>query len=268
MKQGFIYKIIAPNNKAYIGQVVEFLKNGEKKGIKGRWLQHCSSAKSNAQKGCFYLNRAINKYKPENFKIIKLLKCDLNIIDLFEEYSGLKTIESQVVKTADALDAIAQGLSTPGARLEDFKLADKNIIHDKISNKKLKKILEDSVEMLFSKKVTYFRGSLKMTLNLFSKCILSIFVTFFFLAGCATTYVEEPPAEQQIEEKQSYTYPPFSGTKVAVAVLPLGLSTEAAKKYPHLLDKSVGLGVHNRVTENLFDTGRFRFVEEKPEIIK
>lgn len=85
MKQGYIYKIIAPNNKAYIGQVTEFLKNGERKGIKGRWLQHCSASKSNGQKGCVYLNRAINKYKPDNFKIIKLIKCDLNIIDLFEE---------------------------------------------------------------------------------------------------------------------------------------------------------------------------------------
>ena len=41
MKKGFIYKIVSPNGKAYIGQVTEFLKNGEKKGIRGRWLQHC-----------------------------------------------------------------------------------------------------------------------------------------------------------------------------------------------------------------------------------
>lgn len=85
MRKGFIYKIIAPNNKAYIGQVTEFLKNGKEKGIKGRWSQHCSSAKLNSKKGCVYLNNAINKYKPENFKIIKLMKCNLNVIDLFEE---------------------------------------------------------------------------------------------------------------------------------------------------------------------------------------
>jgi hypothetical protein len=81
--KGFIYKIISPSGKAYIGQVTEYLRNGEKKGIRGRWLQHCRSAKY--KKGCVYLNNAINKYKPENFKIIQLMKCDLDKIDLYEE---------------------------------------------------------------------------------------------------------------------------------------------------------------------------------------
>ena len=58
--KGFIYKIISPSNKAYIGQVTEYLRNGKKKGIRGRWLQHCCSAKTN--KGCIYLNNAIRKY--------------------------------------------------------------------------------------------------------------------------------------------------------------------------------------------------------------
>ena len=30
MNEGFIYKIISPSNKAYIGQVTEYLRNGEK----------------------------------------------------------------------------------------------------------------------------------------------------------------------------------------------------------------------------------------------
>ncbi|MBU0756850.1 MAG: HD family hydrolase [Nanoarchaeota archaeon] len=80
------------------------------------------------------------------------------LLGLFNEYEGLVSIESQVVKLADALDAIAQGLSTPGARLDDFKLADKNIVHDKIHDPKLKKILDESVKILFKKEVTYFRG--------------------------------------------------------------------------------------------------------------
>ena len=50
IKYGFIYKITSPSNKSYIGQVVEFEKNGNFKGIKGRWLQHCRSSKS--KKGC------------------------------------------------------------------------------------------------------------------------------------------------------------------------------------------------------------------------
>ncbi|MBN2644716.1 MAG: hypothetical protein JXR59_04505 [Desulfuromonadaceae bacterium] len=51
-------------------------------------------------------------------------------------------------------------------------------------------------------------------------------------------------------------------------MLPLGLSDHAAKRYPHLLDKNVGMGIHNRLTEALYDTRRFTFVEEKAEIIK
>ena len=47
MNKGFIYKIISLSEKAYIGQVTEYLRNGEKKGIRGRWLQHCRSAKYN-----------------------------------------------------------------------------------------------------------------------------------------------------------------------------------------------------------------------------
>ena len=33
-------KVISPNNKSYIGQIVNFLKNGEEKG---RWKQHTNS---------------------------------------------------------------------------------------------------------------------------------------------------------------------------------------------------------------------------------
>ena len=45
MNKGFIYKLISPSNKEYIGQVTEYLRSGEKKGIRGRWLQHCRNAK-------------------------------------------------------------------------------------------------------------------------------------------------------------------------------------------------------------------------------
>jgi hypothetical protein len=60
--------------------------------------------------------------------------------------------------------------------------------------------------------------------------------------------------------------PAYTGQKTIVAILPLGLSERAAKRYPKLLEKEIGLGVHNLVLEALFEIGRFRFVEEKPEI--
>ena len=86
------------------------------------------------------------------------------------------------------------------------------------------------------------------------------------ISGCATTYVEEKEPAKATADLASF--PPYDGPKTVVAVLPLGLSERAAKAYPHLLAKDVGLGIHNRVIETLYDTNRFRFVEEKPEVVK
>jgi curli biogenesis system outer membrane secretion channel CsgG len=86
------------------------------------------------------------------------------------------------------------------------------------------------------------------------------------LCACATTYVEEPQPLKPWPDLANF--PPYDGPKTVVAVLPLGLSERAAKAYPHLLAKDVGLGIHNRVIETLYDTNRFRFVEEKPEVVK
>lgn len=88
----------------------------------------------------------------------------------------------------------------------------------------------------------------------------------FFLAGCARTYVDKE--QDSVSELENIKFPPYNGPRAVIAVLPLGLSKRAAERYPGLLKKSVGFGVHNEVVEALYDTGRFRFVEEKPEIIK
>ncbi|MEA3466408.1 MAG: CsgG/HfaB family protein [Thermodesulfobacteriota bacterium] len=104
--------------------------------------------------------------------------------------------------------------------------------------------------------------------------ILHIFMLFFMvmLTGCATTYVEQdnplsksstPVAAQAKSQKSVYT-----GAKTVVAVLPLGLSDRAAQRYPHLLEKNVGMGIHNMLVDALYDTKRFTFVEDNAGIIK
>jgi curli biogenesis system outer membrane secretion channel CsgG len=98
------------------------------------------------------------------------------------------------------------------------------------------------------------------------QALLTVVLMLFLVAGCATTYVDEPPRTGFATDLAPL--PKYEGPKVVVAVLPLGLSERAAKAYPHLLAKDVGLGIHNRVVDNLFDTNRFRLVEEKPEVIK
>jgi len=103
---------------------------------------------------------------------------------------------------------------------------------------------------------------MKRSLPGFLLCVLA----GLLLAGCASTQVVEKPLEKPKAELAPL--PKYTGPKTVAAVLPLGLSAKAAAAYPHLLTKDVGLGIHNRVVEALFDTNRFRFVEEKPEIVK
>ena len=98
-------------------------------------------------------------------------------------------------------------------------------------------------------------------------CLLLSALAGLFLAGCASTQVVEKPLEPG-KKAEAPPPPKYTGPKTVAAVLPLGLSAKAAAAYPHLLTKDVGLGIHNRVVEALFDTNRFRFVEEKPEIVK
>ncbi len=85
------------------------------------------------------------------------------------------------------------------------------------------------------------------------------------LTGCATSSVENFPEAQP---DPVLTLTEYQGPKLSVAVLPLGLSQRAARRYPHLLKKSVGIGVHNMLLEVLFDTNRFIFVETNPEMLK
>jgi len=96
--------------------------------------------------------------------------------------------------------------------------------------------------------------------------ITTVLLAFALLSACAVTYVEEQKGygRQDTEQKM----PAYHGPKTVVAVLPLGLSQRAARRYPQLLSRDVGLGIHNRVVEALYDTNRFRFVEDKPEIVK
>lgn len=59
-----------------------------------------------------------------------------------------------------------------------------------------------------------------------------------------------------------------SSDPVPVAVLPLGLTEATSARYPQLAERSVGFGIHNLLVDRLFDTGRFRFVEDKPEVVE
>jgi curli biogenesis system outer membrane secretion channel CsgG len=102
--------------------------------------------------------------------------------------------------------------------------------------------------------------------------ILSLCVIFMLMGGCATTAPEKDAAEDTASVFESTSPKPapaaYSGPKLPIAILPMGLSDRAAKRYPHLLDSSVGLGVHNVLTDALYRTRRFRLVEVNESIMK
>jgi len=57
-------------------------------------------------------------------------------------------------------------------------------------------------------------------------------------------------------------------SRIPIAVLPLGLTDETRRRYPQLAERNVGFGIHNLLVDLLYDTGRFRFVEDKPEVVE
>ena len=105
---------------------------------------------------------AKGKFQEVEDKAFGLLTRNLSdkdeLIEYFEEYNKLESIESQVVKFVDLLDAVVQGLNTPSARLEDWKMTNKQLIKKKLKDPKLRKLMNEALDMLFNKDVTYFRG--------------------------------------------------------------------------------------------------------------
>jgi len=100
------------------------------------------------------------------------------------------------------------------------------------------------------------------------KIFVNLLILSLIISGCASTSVEVDPGASQVQPTEAKKLSPYTGPKTVVAILPLGLSERAAKRYPHLLQKSVGMGIHHIVLESLFDTNRFKFVEENPEMVK
>ncbi|MBN1502613.1 HD domain-containing protein [Candidatus Woesearchaeota archaeon] len=93
--------------------------------------------------------------------LVRNLSHKEELISLFDEYTNLITVESQIVKLADTLDALVQGLNTPGARLDDFRKSLDKMSKQKIKDKALLELFDNAVNLLSKKQVTYFRGHIQ-----------------------------------------------------------------------------------------------------------
>jgi putative hydrolase of HD superfamily len=80
------------------------------------------------------------------------------LVDLFSEYQKLESLESQVVKFADALDAFIQGFNTPSASLDDLKATVDYITKKKLKDKDLSALFRKSLNLIIEKKVGVYKG--------------------------------------------------------------------------------------------------------------
>ena len=79
-------------------------------------------------------------------------------VEYFDEYLKLNSIEAQVVKFADALDAFVQGFNTPSANLEDLRKTVGNRLKKKIKDAVLAELFDRSVYLIGERKVTVYKG--------------------------------------------------------------------------------------------------------------
>lgn len=93
-----------------------------------------------------------------------------------------------------------------------------------------------------------------------------LFVGCGLVAGCVAPSADS--AGRGAAEKPEVALPSYAGPKIAAAVLPLGLSREAAERYPKLRELAVGLGVHNILVDTLYDAKCFTLVESREDVLQ
>lgn len=75
---GYIYKLLAPNGKAYIGQTTSTTFK--------RWREHIYDAFDEKKNHCKVLNASIRKYGHENFTTETILECDNSLLNEKEAF--------------------------------------------------------------------------------------------------------------------------------------------------------------------------------------
>lgn len=84
--------------------------------------------------------------------------------------------------------------------------------------------------------------------------------------GCAaTSTTAEHHVEGHLGGATGVTRP---STPFTVQVVRLGLTPEVLAEWPDLRDKRLGFGLSNRIVEALYDSGWFRFLEEKDAVVE
>jgi hypothetical protein len=118
----------------------------------------------------------------------------------------------------------------------------------------------------FSEFISIFGGKNMM------RFLLLLFAGFY-LSSCANTYqAREAGLSAETVDEAPVSFPDYSGEKTRIAVLPIAMTRKTIADFPEytkeLRKKSVGFSLWNRITETLYDTRRFRFIEISEEVVK
>ena len=92
-----------------------------------------------------------------------------------------------------------------------------------------------------------------------------LYLSLSLFYGCASVTSEGVSSIQQTGSSIP-AYPDFSGEAVRVQVMQFRIPPELAQKYPEFTEKQVGFGLSGRIVDELYNTRRFVFIEEKAEM--
>jgi putative hydrolases of HD superfamily len=100
-----------------------------------------------------------DKVEKQAFRLlVRNLEDKNEFMEYFKEYQELETIESQIVKFSDLLDAFVQGFNTPSANLNDLKQTVSLSSKRKLKDKKLAALFAKAVSMISERKTTLYKG--------------------------------------------------------------------------------------------------------------
>lgn len=86
-------------------------------------------------------------------------------------------------------------------------------------------------------------------------------------AGCATTVRDTERVEPTWRSARAAEAPSAaSGERLTVYVASFGLSEAVAERHPELTEARAGWGLAQRIADALYESQRFRFLEEKAEL--
>jgi putative hydrolase of HD superfamily len=100
-----------------------------------------------------------DKVENQAFKIlVRNFKNKEEFMGYFEDYQNPESLEAQIVKFVDTLDAFVQGFNTPSADFDDLTKTVAYIAKKKLKDPKLSALFNKAVYLITEKKTTVYKG--------------------------------------------------------------------------------------------------------------